>query len=201
MRYGPEQKEQTRRKILESAARLFRRDGYQASGVDKVMAGAGLTAGGFYAHFRSKQDLLAESLTQAGSEMTARSESQFAGLKGREWVDAFLDYYLGDAHRSQLEEGCPLVALVSEIARADGPVKATFEGILLQLRKAFEANASGNGLGSSAERALAAIALCVGGLGLARSVQDPALASEILEACRVQASRMLTDGRRPKKST
>jgi TetR/AcrR family transcriptional repressor of nem operon len=199
MRYGPDQKEKTRGKILEAAARLFRRDGYQASGVDKVMAEAGLTPGGFYAHFGSKQALLAETLTHAGIEMDTRREAHLEGLAGREWVEAFLAFYLSGDHLEDLEQGCPLVALISEVSRADGPVKQTFEMMVLELREAFQANLTGGDLEASEGRALAAISLCVGGLGLARSVQDPALASAILKACRVQAGSILSGGRRRRK--
>jgi TetR/AcrR family transcriptional repressor of nem operon len=201
MRYGPDQKARTRGKILEAAARLFRRDGYQASGVDKVMAEAGLTPGGFYAHFGSKQALLAEALTLAGVEMGVRREALVEGLAGRDWVEAFLAFYLSDDHREQLENGCPLVALVSEVARADGPVKASFEAMVRSLLEKFQANARGGDPGATEQRALAAIALCVGGLGMARSVEDAGLASKILDACRQQAGLILSNGRRPRKST
>jgi TetR/AcrR family transcriptional repressor of nem operon len=201
MRYGPDQKARTRGKILEAAARLFRRDGYQASGVDKVMAEAGLTPGGFYAHFGSKQALLAASLTQAGAELGARREALLDGLAGREWVEAFLAFYLSDDHRDHLDQGCPLAALISEVSRADGTVKATFEAMVLEIRQAFEANATGGDPGTAEERALAAIALCVGGIGLSRSVQDPALGSKILEACRNQARSILSGGRKRRKQT
>jgi TetR/AcrR family transcriptional repressor of nem operon len=200
MRYGPDHKAKTRGKILDAAARLFRRDGYQASGIDKVMAEAGLTPGGFYAHFGSKQALLAEALTHAGVEMNTGREAQLEGLAGREWVGAFLAFYLGDDHREHLEQGCPLVALISEVSRADGSVKETFETMIGQLREEFQANLTGGDLEASEGRALSAIALCVGGLGLARSVQDPALASEILKACRIQAGLILSGGRRRKQN-
>ncbi len=201
MRYGPEHKARTRGKILEAAARLFRRDGYQASGVDKVMAEAGLTPGGFYAHFGSKQALLAESLTQAGAEMGARRVALVDGLAGRQWIEAFIDDYLSDQHRDHLEQSCPLAALISEVARADRPVKETFEGMVQEVVRAFEVHATDDGAGTSEERALAAVALCVGGLGLSRSVQDPALSSRILDACRNQARIILSPGRRRRKQS
>jgi TetR/AcrR family transcriptional regulator, transcriptional repressor for nem operon len=198
MRYGPDHKEKTRFKILEAAGRLFRRDGYQASGVDKVMAEAGLTPGGFYAHFGSKQALLTEALTHAGVEMGAHRETLVEGRTGRQWVEAFLAFYLSDDHRDHLEKSCPLAALVSEVSRADRPVKETFEAMVRGLLEKFQANVTGGDPGASEERALAAIALCVGGLGLARSVQDQVLASTILEACRSQAGLILSGGRRRK---
>ena len=95
MRYAPDHKEKTRAKILEAAGRVFRRHGYHASGVDRVMEEAGLTAGGFYAHFDSKQALLAEALAHAGEEIGRRREAGLEDLSGREWIEAFLARYLG----------------------------------------------------------------------------------------------------------
>src|SRR4051794_7331832 len=100
MRYGPDHKEKTRARILEAAGRVFRRRGYHASGVDKVMEEAGLTAGGFYAHFNSKEALLAAALACTGAWAGAGAGlgAGLGGLSGREWVDAFLARYLSTAH-------------------------------------------------------------------------------------------------------
>src|SRR5437764_10554084 len=110
MRYPAGHKEQTRVKILRAAGKVFRRLGYHAAGVDKVMEEAGLTAGGFYAHFDSKQELLAEALTCAGAEAGRRHAAALEGLSGGEWLEAFLGRYLSVEHRGKWEEGCPLAA-------------------------------------------------------------------------------------------
>jgi TetR/AcrR family transcriptional regulator, transcriptional repressor for nem operon len=187
MRYAPDHKLKTRARILEAAGRVFRSQGYQRTGVDKVMEEAGLTAGGFYAHFSSKQELFAETLEHTREEMGARHEAGLRDMNGREWVDAFLARYLGTKHRQEAENCCPLVALISEVSRADGQVKQSFEAIVRELSARLGANAQ-DAPGSVDERALAAVALCVGGLGLARSVHDEALAEQILESCRNQAA-------------
>src|SRR3954465_3034223 len=111
MRYAPDQKEKTRAKILEAGGKVFRRQGYHASGVDKVMEEAGLTAGGFYAHFDSKQALLAEAVTCAAAEATGKIESGLEELSGKEWLEAFLARYLSPQHVRVPGDGCPLVAL------------------------------------------------------------------------------------------
>ncbi len=82
MRYAPDHKEKTRARIIEAAGKVFRRQGYHATGVDKVMEEAGLTAGGFYAHFDSKQALLVEALAHAGAEMGRRREAGLEELSG-----------------------------------------------------------------------------------------------------------------------
>jgi TetR/AcrR family transcriptional repressor of nem operon len=196
MRYAPDHKEKTRARILEAAGRVFRRQGFHAAGVDRVMEEAGLTSGGFYAHFDSKQALLAEALTQAGAETGSRLDAGLRGLAGRAWVDAFLARYLAPSHRKAMEQGCPLAALVSEVARADGPARESFEAMVRELaaRLSDQARGEGRGPGPSDGRALAALALCVGGLGLARAVRDESLADQILEACRDSAGEILCGG-------
>lgn len=179
MRYPAGHREQTRAKILRAACRVFRRQGYHAAGVDKVMEEAGLTAGGFYAHFASKEALLAETLAPAAA--SALRDEPIEHLTGRAWAEAFVERYLSPAHLVKTEDGCPLPPLVSEVARAGGPVKASFEAIVRGLATRLQNQAGGD---VSEDRALAVLALCVGGLGVARSVQDGALAERILAACR-----------------
>jgi len=179
MRYPAGHREQTRAKILRAACKVFRRQGYHAAGVDKVMEEAGLTAGGFYAHFASKEALLAETLAPAAA--SALSAERIEHLTGPAWAEAFVDRYLSRAHLVKFQDGCPLPPLVSEVARAGGPVKASFEAVVQSLATRLQGQARG---GVSEDRALAVLALCVGGLGVARSVQDGALAERILAACR-----------------
>ena len=181
MRYAAGHKEQTRAKILQAAGKVFRREGYHAAGVDKVMEEAGLTAGGFYAHFGSKEALLAATLAPAAAEAGAPRDKDLEGITGRAWVEAFVERYLSPSHLLRAEDGCPLPALVSEVARSGAPVKASFEAIVRGLAARLLGQASE---GLTEDRALAIIALCVGGLGVARSVQDEALAARILAACR-----------------
>jgi TetR/AcrR family transcriptional repressor of nem operon len=191
VRYAPDQKEKTRAKILEAAGKVFRRQGYHAAGLDKVMEEAGLTAGAFYAHFDSKQTLLAEAVKHAAGEVRGLSEPKLEGLSGSEWIDAFLARYLSLSHCRQLEDGCPLPALVSEVSRADRSVKQSFETIVRELAGKLTSHAIEEGSASADERALAALAVCVGGLGLARSVQDQGFAEKVLESCRKMAREIL----------
>jgi TetR/AcrR family transcriptional repressor of nem operon len=181
MRYAAGHKDQTRAKILEAAGKVFRRQGYHAAGVDKVMEEAGLTAGGFYAHFPSKEALLAEALGPAAAQAGVELARGFEGAEGPARVAAFVDGYLSPTHLDGAEAGCPLPALVSEVGRSGGSVKASFEAIVRDLAARLR-DESGGAL--TEDRALAIIALCVGGLGVARSVRDEALGARILAACR-----------------
>jgi TetR/AcrR family transcriptional repressor of nem operon len=202
VRYAADRKEKTRDRILGAAGKVFRRQGYHASGVDAVMAEAGLTAGGFYAHFDSKQALLAEALEHVGAEMAERKAGSTENLSGREWVEAFLARYLNLEHCRGIEDGCPLAALVSEVARADESVKRSFETIVHGLVSEVASHARACSAGRPDERSLAAVAMCLGGLGLARAVRDEGFAERILNSCRKVAAEVLcatekTDGRVP----
>jgi TetR/AcrR family transcriptional regulator, transcriptional repressor for nem operon len=181
MRYGAGHKEQTRERILRAAARLFRRDGYHSAGVDKVMEAAGLTAGGFYAHFPSKEALLAETLAPASEQASDSNIQGLEGRQGRAWVEGFLANYLSPAHLASNYAGCPLPALVSEIARTGPPVKSSFETVVRRFADLLQRQSEDS---LSEDRALALVALCVGGISVARSIQDQALAERVLKACR-----------------
>jgi TetR/AcrR family transcriptional regulator, transcriptional repressor for nem operon len=191
VRYAADRKEKTRDRILGAAGRVFRRQGYHAAGVDMVMAEAGLTAGGFYAHFDSKEALLAEALEHAAAETGALLAASTENLSGREWIEAFLGRYLNLEHWRAMEDGCPLAALVSEVARADEPVKRSFEAIVRELVSELAAHARDCGSTRSDDRSLAVLAICLGGLGLARSVHDPGFAEQVLKSCRNAAAEIL----------
>ncbi len=181
MRYAPGHKKQTRDRILRAAGKVFLREGYHASGVNKVMEEAGLTAGGFYSHFDSKEALLAEMLAPAAGVAAMPREEELGHIAGPDWAASFIDRYLSPRHVASPEDGCPLPALVSEVARSGDPVKSGFEAIVRDLAARMRQHA---GEGLSEDRSLAIIALCVGGIGLARSVQDESLVERILTACR-----------------
>lgn len=181
MRYAPGHKEQTRAKILAAARKVFQGQGYQGTGVDAVMEEAGLTAGGFYAHFASKQALLAEMLGQAAAQTVGAWDRKLEGEPADARARAFIDGYLSARHCGKFEDGCPLPALVSETSRSDAPVKESFEAII----RAFDAwLATCAPEGVPEDRRLAIIALCAGGIALARSVSDESFAERILAACR-----------------
>jgi TetR/AcrR family transcriptional repressor of nem operon len=191
LRYAPDHKKKTRTRILAAATKVFRRLGYHAAGVDTVMESAGLTAGGFYAHFDSKQALLAEAIEHAGGEVSERRAAWTLGRSGREWLEAFLTGYLNNDHRRQIGDGCPLAALISEASRADEAVKASFEAMVRELEGTLASQVGWCGSADAKERALVAVALCVGGLGLARAVRDEGYAKRIILSCRKLAMKLL----------
>ncbi|MEM7411404.1 MAG: TetR/AcrR family transcriptional regulator [Myxococcota bacterium] len=182
MRYAPEHKDQTRERILAEARRLFRRHGFEGVSLDAVMSAAGLTRGGFYKHFRSKADLFARALDHEAdfvARMRAREGRSAEAL--REGALEVVRGYLHPDHREQVGRGCDLAALSVDVARAGKRARKQHATKLRELVAEFE-----RGLGSPDTpdpRALTSVALCVGGLVLARSVDDEALAEALLDAC------------------
>ena len=187
MRYAAGHKQQTNERILRAAGRLFRQRGYAATGVDAVMASANLTPGGFYSHFRSKGDLLAETLDAVFREAGGEHAKQLSQLKGRSWLQAFVSFYLSRDHRDTPDRGCPMAALAVEVARVGGKTRAVFDkhlhGTIDAVALQFDAESPDR------ERAIAAIAMCLGGLTLARAAGSGDLSEEILSACRKAAIR------------
>ncbi len=122
MRKSREETARTRQRIVETAAREFRRGGIASTGVAEVMAAAGLTQGGFYRHFESKDALVRESLGSALDSLAASIESSIGGRSGRAAVLAVIDAYLSAQHRDS-SSSCPFVALGSELARESGSVR------------------------------------------------------------------------------
>ena len=189
MRYPKEQKVATRARILSAAARLFRESGYDGVGVDAIMNEAGLTAGGFYSHFASKEALFAEAMTAAldrGNGLRATKSTADADPLG-----ALIRGYLSRTHRDCVGEGCPLPALTSDVARKSDATRESYERQFLRFLNEIEGLLREGS--ASRERALAIIAQCVGGLMLARAVKNEKLSDQILKSCRMAAMKIRED--------
>jgi AcrR family transcriptional regulator len=187
MPYAPEHKEQTRARIVECARRMFNRRGFEAVSIDQIMAGAGLTRGGFYHHFASKEALYSEAVASymhRGPSAEWGLEVDFDAPARRRAVQ-ILNAYLSRQHLEDLDNHCPMIALPSDVARATPAVRQTYEMLLVSLIGMFEAALGPAENGRKA--ALAMATLCVGGMVLARTLEDDALAAEIREAARALA--------------
>lgn len=191
MGYSKEHTAATRARILEAAGRLFRRHGYQATAIDEIMAEAGLTRGGFYAHFRSKEDLFTAVL-QEELEFTRqlrRAAGDHPDDPGGGALEA-VEYYLNPSHTQKIAGGCTLVATSSDIARASRRTQTAYTEVLKPLVDEFAALAD-TAPSDARGRGLAALATCIGGVSLARAITDRELAEEMLEACRQRVVRDL----------
>jgi TetR/AcrR family transcriptional regulator, transcriptional repressor for nem operon len=183
MPYAPEHKEQTRARIVECARRMFNRHGFEAVSIDQIMAGAGLTRGGFYHHFANKEELYSEAI--AGYARCNPGGLNFAA-SARQIVLQMVNAYLSRQHLENVDGHCPMIALPSDVARAGPTVRRTYEGLLAGMIGVFERGVDPAD-GDARQAALAIAALCVGGMVLARTVEDSALAIEIREAARLLA--------------
>ncbi|MFJ5449591.1 TetR/AcrR family transcriptional regulator [Pectobacterium carotovorum] len=177
MKVSKEQVRENRIRIVETASELFRERGYDGVGVAELMSAAGLTHGGFYKHFGSKADLMAEAMSCGFT----RSAESTAGV-GRE---KFVKHYLSRQHRDDMGKGCVMSALGTDTARQSESIKATFAaGVENQL--AILANENSAESGTRAEL-IDTIAHLVGALVLSRACpDDSALADEILDVCRTR---------------
>jgi TetR/AcrR family transcriptional regulator, transcriptional repressor for nem operon len=176
-------KHETRERILKSAGRLARKEGLAAASVPRVMSGAGLTVGGFYAHFPSKQAMDAELVRSLLGAISGDSLSGPDGTSGLEWIRRAVDQYLAGAHRDKLD-GCAYPAVISEIARAAPEVRRAFSDVFDMRVRAVAVHAPKVDGITARERALATLALTLGGLLLARGTKGQPVSDEILAACR-----------------
>jgi TetR/AcrR family transcriptional repressor of nem operon len=187
MRYPAGHKQSTHERILAAGGALLRSAGVEGASVGRVMSRAGLTVGGFYAHFASKRALVGEALRWVLRRKRSDWLRDLEALRGPAFLEAFVRRYLSRQHRDLAGQGCPLPAVLSDLPRAGAPARRALEAELELLCRALEPHAqgeSGSLAVSARQRALATLALCFGGMALARAVQDRALSDEILLACR-----------------
>jgi AcrR family transcriptional regulator len=185
MRYAEDHKAQTHQRILHEAAARFRRDGIGATGLQPLMKALGLTHGGFYAHFKSKDDLVEKALRCAVDQL---HESRAAKLSGDNSAAAFIDMYLSPEHRTQAENGCPLPTMSSELGQRGQPSETTDE-LIGRMLATLEA-----GMGAGKENSDKSVMLMsglVGALVLARSAKNPQLAERILQTTRDQLKQQI----------
>jgi TetR/AcrR family transcriptional regulator, transcriptional repressor for nem operon len=177
-------KAESHERILESASKLVKRTGLGAASVPRVMRGAGLTVGGFYAHFRSKRAMDAKVIARAMREVW---EQWFDGLEdseGIDWLARAIKRYLSPSHRDNLDGGCVLPSTISELTRADRVTRAAAADAFEEVIAAISEHAPEARDTSARERALATVALTVGALTLSRALRGHPLSDELLAAAR-----------------
>lgn len=177
-RYDKEHKEATRRRIVDSAGRRFKRDGLDGSGIATLMADAGLTNGAFYAHFASKEDLIA---TAVADQLRSQAERLHALPPGQAGLEQFVRWYLSAEHRDAPQDGCPSAALLDEIGRAQPSIRETFTDGLLTSTDELATRVAPEDPQSVRAEVLSVFALMVGTVQLSRALADRQLADEVLE--------------------
>lgn len=188
MPYSADHKSRTRKRIVEQARILFNRHGFSEVSIDTIMAEAGLTRGGFYNHFRNKEDLYAEAVASFlnGRGKTWRDDAGVDPVNGGpQSVKDMIDSYLSAEHLGDLEGQCPMIALPSDVARATTQVRCAYQSLLRAMIWLFE-----NNLGDEEgkrDKAIGLAALCIGGMVLSRTIDDEDLADEIRTVARQTA--------------
>jgi TetR/AcrR family transcriptional repressor of nem operon len=180
---GSARKQRSHARVVEAAARLYRERGGDGVSVDEVMGEAGLTRGGFYAHFADKNELLAEALGEAFAQSRDSLVGHDPALRGRKWLERAVHVYLSRKHVDAPGDGCAVPALAGEVARGDRKLRKAFtrglEGVLDGMAEQL----------GDREQATAALATLIGAVALARATDDEGLREAILQASRAAVLR------------
>lgn len=195
MPYSAGHKQRTRARIVECARVLFNRKGYAEVSIDEIMASAELTRGGFYNHFKTKEELFVEAVA---AYQDFNPLERWPGLDfdpqrcGSSFARQMVDVYLSREHLDDVEGHCPMIALPSDVARAGTGVKRAYHGLLERMAGLFAQSAEPSADAAAArQRGLALAALCVGGMVLARTIEDDAFRDEIRAAARATAHELI----------
>jgi TetR/AcrR family transcriptional regulator, transcriptional repressor for nem operon len=177
MRVSREKAAENRERIVEAASRLFRENGFDGVGIDAIMSAAGLTHGGFYRHFGSKDDLAVEAVTRA-LERSAETQSRYTALKD------LVSGYLSERHCADRANGCVIAALAADVARQGEGVRRRLTAHVREQLDRITRLLRNSSAAARRKRAITTLAGMVGALTLARAVDDPLLSREILAVAR-----------------
>src|SRR5215218_1618375 len=190
MRYSKDHKQATRQRILEAAGRRFKQEGIDGAGVAAVMADAGLTNGAFYAHFASKEDLVANVLAD---QLRAQRHSFDAQAPDRAGLETFIRSYLSPQHRDQCADGWPSAALLDEIARRPAATRQVFTDELLGTADHIASRLDPTDAEEARTDALTIFGMMIGTLQLARALTDRDLSDQLLARGVETALKLLDD--------
>lgn len=191
MRYDADHKQQTHRRVLKEAAKAIRAQGPHKIGVAQVMAKAGLTHGGFYAHFKSKDDFVTQAIGQMFEESRGQLSRTLDGHSPAEGLAAYVDFYLSASHRDSRTSGCPLPFLAADAPRLTPSSREGYAQGVAMLEGRLAAVLADMGHADAADLAGSVLAEMVGAVGLARAEPDPERSDAILARSRQALKRRL----------
>jgi TetR/AcrR family transcriptional repressor of nem operon len=189
MRKSKQETAETRQRIVEAASAEFRRNGIDGTGLADLMATAGLTHGGFYKHFASKEQVVEESVALAIESMVDSIDRTLSASPGIRGLQAAITEYLGVEHRDNAASGCPFVALGSEVARSSDTVREATTAGFLKMVNSMASQLDGVSATAARKDALVMLSTMIGAMTMARIVTDSSLSASILR----QARKHLTD--------
>ena len=181
MRKSKQEAAATRQRIIKAAAAAFRKNGIAGTGVSDLMGAASLTHGGFYRHFDSKDQIVAEACTAAVDSLVEQLAAAASGKSPQRGLKTIVEKYLSAAHRDEPANGCPLAALGSELARGDEGTRAAATHAFLKLVEVIAAQFGKTRPDVARRRALVAAATMIGALTMSRIVTDSELSASILQ--------------------
>lgn len=191
MPYTTEHKARTRAKIIQSARIMFNRRGFEQVSIDDIMAHAGLTRGGFYNHFASKDELYAEAVQSFGTcNPFAQRAAAMKAPEPRKLARLLVDTYLSGETLADVDQHCPLIALPSDVARAGFKPRAAYTNVVKNMVRVFR-RAFPEADRDAERKALLIVGLCVGGMVIARTTDDPELRRMMRAAARKEALELL----------
>lgn len=190
MRVSKDEKAKSHAAIVKTAAAMMRKNGIAETGVSEVMQAAGMTHGGFYRHFQTKDDLAAAAITHAFDDMIENLEKRIEREGGLAAVKQYTERYLSAAHVKNAENGCPVAAIGTEGARLPIDVKAVFGN---GAQRIIQAVAKATKMSTQTD-SLQIMAAMVGAVVIARSVGDHRIGTDVLAACRKLVAESLTQG-------
>lgn len=184
MAYPAGHREATRKRIIDSARKLFNLRGFDSVSVKQIMAGAGMTHGAFYEYFKDKSALYSEVLScfLTDPNWVPRWEGLSVDLKATDAGAQIIRAYLSRQHFDDVENSCPMVALPTDVRRSSADVKTAFESVFSAMVALLERSVSGQDGGTRRQKAQAIAALCVGGLIVSRALRDAGFADDLREA-------------------
>lgn len=189
MPYSKQHKASTRKKILESASRLFAAKGFDQVSIDDLMQDAGLTRGAFYAHFKNKQAVYAKAII-SGAKKSRLMEKKPHNLDDHEWLKELLFGYISEQHIEQELSPCPLAFLVTDIANREEDVKATYTHMYKRLNKSVQLQLN-NHSEQQEQDILATTAMMIGAVAIGRVLTDQQTTKKLIQSCRSRAIDLL----------
>ena len=184
MRYSESHKQETHRTLVKIAARMLREKGPDGFAVAELMNEAGLTHGGFYAHFESKEACVAEALHEVFAQLGRRIQKSVDGLPPRHALATVIDLYVSPSHRDGAGDGCPVTSLNSDMPRQPQAVREAFDSGVKAMVARMKDRLSSAGVDDAESLAPAVLAAMVGAVSMSRAVSDKTLSDELLVAAR-----------------
>jgi TetR/AcrR family transcriptional regulator, transcriptional repressor for nem operon len=191
MRMSPESKDKARAALVDAAGKLFREQGVAATGIDAIARETGQTSGAFYAHFPSKADVFRDVVEGGFARLILGIKRSGEAGRGARWASLFAKAYLSPARRDAVGQGCLLPTLANDATRSGKATHRLFGDLLTEAAGELAKGCGADEAARNQDRAFAILALCAGGLMLARAVPDEATSDRMLKACRDAAETVI----------